>query len=283
MLDDKGLFTFLTRNIMRKCRNSTEMTRLASMSANSSVGVVRRTAMLLPMALLLSLLGCGASPKREIGWQEYPFTLKAEAQCRERFGENGADIRLTATAPGEGELEFLAPDSLKGLCVSVHDGEGELRLGELCSPLCGSVLDDALALFSLTALDTSRMTDISLEDGAGSVNVAQITLCLPTDDDAETDNDGQISERTGGRNKNDADSSNDGAETVGILTVRIDSETGNPLEMQADFISGEALRLRIYDYSVGDGAGGSGSVVSAPPDPAGGVADKSVDDAANEP
>ena len=157
MLDDKGLFTFLTRNIMRKCRNSTEMTRLASMSANSSVGVVRRTAMLLPMALLLSLLGCGASPKRGIGWQEYPFTLKAEAQCRERFGENGADIRLTATAPGEGELEFLAPDSLKGLCVSVHDGEGELRLGELCSPLCGSVLDDALALFSLTALDTSRM------------------------------------------------------------------------------------------------------------------------------
>ena len=53
--------------------------------------------------------------------------------------------------------------------------------------------------------------------------------------------------------------------------------------MQADFISGEALRLRIYDYSVGDGAGGSGSVVSAPPDPAGGAADKSVDDAANEP
>lgn len=70
---------------------------------------------------------------------------------------------------------------------------------------------------------------------------------------------------------------------VGILTVRIDSETGNPLEMQADFISGEALRLRIYDYLVGDGAGGSGSVVSAPPDPAGGAADKSADDAANEP
>ena len=69
----------------------------------------------------------------------------------------------------------------------------------------------AKALFSLTALDTSRMTDISLEDGAGSVNVAQITLCLPTDDDAETDNDGQISERTGGMSKNDADSSNDGA------------------------------------------------------------------------
>ena len=138
---------------------------------------------------------------------------------------------------GEGELEFLAPDSLKGLCVSVHDGEGELRLGELCSPLCGSVLDDALALFSLTALDTSRMTDICLEDGAGSVNVAQITLCLPTDDDVETDNDGQISERTGGRSKNDADSSNrrrrNGRDSG---PVRIDSETGNPLEMQADFL-----------------------------------------------
>ena len=85
MLDDKGLFTFLTRNIMRKCRNSTEMTRLASMSANSSVGVVRRTAMLLPMALLLSLLGCGASPKREIGWQEYPFTLKALRRKRRGY------------------------------------------------------------------------------------------------------------------------------------------------------------------------------------------------------
>ncbi len=262
---------------------------------------VRRLSVLLLLAALpVSLFGCGASPKLEIGWQEYPFTIKAEAECRERFGDSGADIRITATAPGEGELEFLAPDTLKGLCISVHDGAGEVRLGELCSPLRGSVLEDVRALFSLTALDASRMTDIYLEDGEGSVNVARITLCLPASDGAAAEtggagsaknadsagghadgaangsrgggsgadngvndglNGGNVSTSDGGVDKKadntvgDGNNSgtDDGVETMGMLTVRIDSKTGNPLEMQADFITGEALRLRIYEYS-SDGA-----------------------------
>ena len=250
----RGVFSPQSRLLLFARARALFSARANCFSSDGVYRSARRVSVLLLLAVLpASLFGCGASPKREIGWQEYPFTIKAEAECRERFGDSGADIRITATAPGEGELKFLAPDTLKGLCISVHDGAGEVRLGELCSPLRGSVLEDVRALFSLTALDTSRMTDIYLEDGEGRVNVAQITLCLPASDGAAAETSGAGSAENAGSEGGADSGTDDGVETVGMLTVRIDSETGNPLEMQADFISGEALRLRIYEYS-SDGA-----------------------------
>lgn len=214
----------------------------------SAVGLVP---LLLVLCVLLS--ACAVSPKREIRWQEYPFTIRAQAQCRERFGDDGADILLTATAPGEGELEFVSPESLRGLCISVHGGEGEMRLGELSSKVSGGVLSDVLALFSVTALDTERMTDICLEDDEGRVNVAQITLCIPkhasegarsgASDGVDDDVGG-----AGGGNGIGAYCAEEEGEAIGVLTVRIDSETGHPLDMQADFFSDESLLLKIDEY-----------------------------------
>lgn len=84
---------------------------------------------------------------------------------------------MTVTEPYCGSISFVSEGSLNGYTFTLRKNEGDISYGDIQVPMSEHIITDMRYLFSLFALDTDHLTELSVKQhGEESINVAVFSL-----------------------------------------------------------------------------------------------------------
>lgn len=194
---------------------------------------------------IIILTGCMRQSSADLGWQKFPMRFSASVEAFGRLTDSSeTHIEVTVTEPYCGSISFVSEGALNGYTFTLRKNEGDISYGDMRIPMSEHIITDMRYLFSLFALDTEHLTELSVEQrGEESINVAVFSLFCEdiASQENSTDIDTDISETETENMSNDT-------EPVQIGTVTVHLSDGIPMLMDAEYSSGEHVVLKISNF-----------------------------------
>lgn len=205
-----------------------------------------KTALVIITAIII-LTGCMRQSSTDLGWQKFPLSFSASVEAFGRLTDSETHIEVTVTEPYCGSISFVSEGSLNGYTFTLRKNEGDISYGDIQVPMSEHIITDMRYFFSLFALDTDHLTELSVkQQGEESINVAVFSLFC--EDREFPENPSGIGTNTDSQETEAGTDIPDNTEPIQIGTVTVHLSDGIPVLMDAEYSSGEHVVLKISNF-----------------------------------